>query len=252
MIENYNPFSLNGKTILVTGASSGIGKATAIECSKLGAKLIITGRNKERLSETFSILEGENHTMVIADLSDKQELNNLVEQLEILDGVVHCAGISGHRIFQYLKEEEIDRMFEINFFIPMMISRDLIKTRKLRKGSSIVFITSTSGIISSYIGGTLYSSTKGALNGLIKGMAVELASKRIRVNSVMPSMISTPIMSDSDVTDEQFSEDKKRYPLKRYGYPNEVAYAVIYLLSDASSWTTGTNLLIDGGLSASY
>lgn len=252
MSEIFNPFSLEGKTILVTGASSGIGRATAIVCSKMGARMLITGRNENRLTDTFQNLEGVGHESIIADLSTAEGRSKLLESIEKIDGVVHCAGISGHKVFQFLKEDEISDMFEINFNTPLLLSRDLIKKKKVNKGGSIVFITSTSGIISSYMGGTLYSSTKGALNGLIKGMALELATKNIRVNSVMPSMVSTPIMNGGQLTDEQFEEDKKRYPLKRYGHPEEVAYAVVYLLSDASAWTTGTNLLMDGGRSISY
>lgn len=249
---NNNPFSLSGKTVLVTGASSGIGKATAIECSKMGAALVITGRNEARLKETFELLCGEGHSMIVGDLTVKEDLDRLVKGTMALDGMVHCAGISGHKLFTYLKQEEIDNMFSINYLSPLKISQSLLKAKKVKKGGSIVFMASTSGILSSYIGGSLYSSTKGAVGGLVKGMALELASKKIRVNSVMPSMIETPIMNGGDVTDEQFEADKQLYPLKRYGKPEEVAYAVIYLLSDATTWITGTNLLMDGGRSISY
>lgn len=252
MKERYNPFSLNGKTVLVTGASSGIGRAVAIEASKMGASVIITGRNSKRLEETFETLEGNENIKLVGDLTKitfREEVCNLIPEV---NGIVHCAGIATHKIFQYLKEEEINEMFSINFYAPLLISRDLLKKKKISKGGSIVFITSTSGILSSYLGGSLYSSTKGALNGLIKGMALELAPKGIRVNSVMPSMIDTPIMSEGKLTQNQFDEDKKRYPLKRYGYPEEVAYGVIYLLSDATKWITGSNLLMDGGLSIAY
>lgn len=252
MKEQFNPFSLIGKKILVTGASSGIGRATAIVCSKMGATLIVTGRNEERLNKSVSRLEGNNHISITADLATQEGRDRIFNAIEKIDGIVHCAGISGHKVFQFLNEDEIQQMFGINFNTPLLLSRDFIKKKKINKGGSIVFITSTSGIVSSYIGGSLYSSTKGALNGLIKGMALELAAKNIRVNSVMPSMVSTPIMNGGQLTDEQFEEDKKRYPLKRYGYPEEVAYAVVYLLSDASAWTTGTNLLLDGGLSIAY
>ena len=223
----YNPFSMEGKTVLVTGASSGIGRATAIECSRMGAIVIINGRSESRLQETYDSLSGDGHQM-------------------------HCAGISGHRLFTYLKEGEIEQMFSINFYAPLKLSQLLLKAKKVNKGGSIVFITSTSGILSSYIGGSLYSSTKGALNGLLKGMALELAAKHIRVNGVMPSMIETSIMDGGDITQEQFEADKDLYPLKRYGRPEEVAYAVVYLLSDAAAWITGTNLLMDGGRSISY
>jgi NAD(P)-dependent dehydrogenase (short-subunit alcohol dehydrogenase family) len=143
-------------------------------------------------------------------------------------------------------------MFDINYFAPLYLSKILVKKKKINKNGSVVFISSTSGILSSYIGGSIYASTKGAINGLVKTMAVELASKLIRVNSVMPSMVTTPIMNGGSLTQEQFDEDKLRYPLKRYGRPEEVAYAVVYLLSDASAWVTGTNLLMDGGRSIAY
>ena len=245
MTELYNtPFSLFGKIVLVTGASSGIGKATAIECSKMGAILVLNGRNEARLEETFEHLSGDGHRMIVGDLTVEEDLNKLVAEVKSLDGIVHCAGISGHKLFSYLKQEEIDDMFSINYLSPLKISQFLLKAKKVKKGGSIIFMTSTSGILSSYIGGSLYSSTKGAINGLVKGMALELAPKKIRVNSVMPSMIETPIMNGGDVTDEQFEADKQLYPLKRYGKPEEVAYA--------SSWITGTNLLMDGGRSISY
>lgn len=248
----YNPFTLYGKTVLVTGASSGIGKATAIECSKMGAAVVINGRNECRLKETFHLLSGDGHQMIVGDLTDENDLHKLQDEITAVDGIVHCAGISGHKLFAYLKADEIERMFSINFYSPLKISQMLLKAKKIRKGGSMVFITSTSGILSSYMGGSLYSSTKGALNGLLKGMALELAPKHIRVNSVMPSMIETPIMNGGDITDERFEADKNLYPLKRYGKPEEVAYAVVYLLSDAAAWITGTNLLMDGGRSISY
>ncbi|MDR0301413.1 MAG: SDR family oxidoreductase [Treponema sp.] len=248
----YNPFSLTGKTILVTGASSGIGRAIAIECSKMDATVVLTGRNKERLNETISQMEREAHTIIVADLNNEDERKKIVDNLPMLDGLVNCAGISGHSLFSFLKKNEIEQMFSINYFSPLYLTQSILKNKKLKKNSSIVFITSTSGILSSYIGGSLYSSTKGALNGMIKGMCIELAPKSIRVNSVMPSMIDTPIMEGGTLSKEDFEKDKEKYPLKRYGKPEEVAYAVIYLLSDASSWVTGSNLLLDGGRSVSY
>ncbi len=248
----YNPFSLENKKILVTGASSGIGKAIAIECSKMGAEVIITGRNEERLAETYGQLEGEHPAYIVADLSQREDIERLVVHTDSLNGLVNCAGISGHFLFSFLKENDINKMFNINFFSQLHLTKELINKKKIAKGSSIIFLTSTSGILSSYIGGSIYAATKGALNGLIKTLSIELAPKKIRVNSVMPSMIETPIMATGDITDEQIELDKQKYPLKRYGTPEEVAYAAIYLLSDASSWTTGTNLLIDGGRSVCY
>ena len=244
---NYNPFSLEGKTIFITGASSGIGKAIAIECSKIGAKIIITGRNSERLNETFMTLTGNGHTQIIADLNNEERLLQLIEDLPSLDGVVHCAGLIKTLPFQFVNEQALEEIFNINFKIPTILSAKLVKNKKISKGCSIVFISSISGVYCSTPANSLYSATKGALNGIIKGMAIDLASKLIRVNSVNPGMVETEIFNNGIITAEQLEEDKGRYPLKRYGQPEEVAYATIYLLSDASSWVTGTSLLIDGG-----
>jgi len=247
-----NPFSLEGKKILVTGASSGIGRSTAIACAQMGADVILTGRNLERLNETMGCMTPGNHFHVVADLTNEEDRQNLIESTPSLDGLVHCAGISGHQVFSYLKTETLHNMFEVNYFSPVFLTRELLRRNKINRFASIVFMTSTSGILSSYVGGAAYSSTKGAVSGLIKGMALDLAPKRIRVNSIMAAMIETPIMQGGDVTQEQFNEDMKKYPLKRYGKPEEVAYGIVYLLSDVSSWITGTNLLMDGGRTISY
>jgi 2-deoxy-D-gluconate 3-dehydrogenase len=243
----YNPFSLENKTILVTGASSGIGKAIAIECSKMGAKVVITGRNEQRLQETYKQLEGLQPAYIVADLSKKEEIETLVNQIDCLNGLVNCAGLTIPKPFKFLQEEDIQEVMTVNFNAPLLLTQLLIKKRKLRKASSIVFISSISGTKISYIGNSIYSASKGAINGICKGLALELASQQIRVNSVIPGMVETNIVSGGEVTQEQLEADKQKYPLKRYGKPEEVAHAVVYLLSDASSWVTGSNLLIDGG-----
>lgn len=243
----YNPFSLNGKKILVTGASSGIGKAIAIEASKMGASVIITGRNEQRLKETFSLLDGSDHDLIIADLSRKEELEQLQKELPVINGLVNCAGLTKVAPFPFATRDSFEEVMNVNFFAPTELSRLLVKSKKIGKGASIVFISSVSGVYCSAVASSIYSSSKGAINGLAKGVALDLAPKGIRVNSVNPGMIDTDIFSGSAITEDQLKEDIKRYPLGRYGKPEEVAYAVIYLLSDASSWTTGSNLLIDGG-----
>ena len=243
----YNPFSLTGKTVLVSGASSGIGKAIAIECSKMGARVIITGRNEERLEETYRFLEGNDHKFIVADLSLEEDLILLAEQLPILDGVVHSAGTNSLQPFQFIEKKHVDAIFSINFTGPILLSQKALRLRKLNKGASIVFISSISGVFCSSVGSSLYSSTKGAINGVVKGMALDLASKGIRVNSINPGVVETNIFSHGMLTEEQLSIEMKRYPLKRYGRPDEIAHACIYLLSNASAWVTGTNLVIDGG-----
>jgi NAD(P)-dependent dehydrogenase (short-subunit alcohol dehydrogenase family) len=243
----YNPFALKEKTIFVSGASSGIGKAIASECSRMGARMCITGRNPERLNETFTGLEGEGHIQTVADLQSENEIKTVSDVLPELDGIVHCAGVYKPLPFIFSGKAAIEEVMGINFSSHAILSHLLLKKKKIKKGASIVFISSISGVYCSSPGGSIYSASKGALNGLIKGMALELAPKMIRVNSVNPGMIDTSIYSGGTISQEQLNEDSKRYPLKRYGKPEEVAFAVIYLLSDASSWVTGSNLLIDGG-----
>jgi NAD(P)-dependent dehydrogenase (short-subunit alcohol dehydrogenase family) len=243
----YNPFSLNEKRILVTGASSGIGRSIAIESSKMGAQLFITGRNKERLKQTFSQLTGNTNQQIVADLTNNEEMEKLVSNLPKLDGIVHVAGILKPKPFSFLSRKELNDVMEINFYAPVLLTNLLVREKLINKSASIVFISSISGVFCSFIAGSSYSASKGALNGIIKGMALDLASKQIRVNSIIPGMIDTGIFDGSGITKDDLKVDSKRYPLGRYGKPEEVAYGVIYLLSDASSWTTGSNLLMDGG-----
>ncbi|MBB3185972.1 SDR family NAD(P)-dependent oxidoreductase [Microbacter margulisiae] len=244
---SYNPFSLEEKTVLVTGASSGIGRAIAIECAKLGAKLIISGRNQNRLQQTFAQLSGKNHRFILADLSKQTEIDHLIDTLPNLDGVVHCAGFTKSLPIQFINANDLSAIMQVNFVSPTLITQTLYKNKKLNKGASIVFISSISGVYCSAISGGIYSASKGAINGIAKTMAIEMATRSIRVNTVCPGMIQTSIFDEGVISEDQLKEDTKKYPLKRYGKPEEVAYAVIYLLSDASQWVTGSNLLIDGG-----
>ena len=243
----YNPFSLENKKILVTGASSGIGKAIAIECSKMGAEVIITGRNEERLAETYRELVGEHPAYIVADLTKEEDIERLVAKTENLNGLVNCAGLTIPKPFKFLQESDIETVMTVNFNAPLLLTQRLVKKKKLEKGASVVFISSISGTKVSYIAGSIYSASKGAVNGLCKGLALELASQQIRVNTVVPGMVETNIVSGGEIAEEQLEIDRKKYPLKRYGKPEEVAYAVVYLLSGASGWVTGSNLLIDGG-----
>lgn len=243
----YNPFSLVGKTIMVTGASSGIGRAVAVECSKMGASLLITGRNAERLNQTFDQLDGDRHNQIVADLNKTEDFELLLSNAPALDGVVHCAGLTKIIPFSFVNSSVLDEVMNVNFVAPTLISANLIKRKKINKGGSVVFISSVAGVYCTGLSSSIYAASKGAVNGMIKGMALDLAAKNIRVNSVNPGVIETSIFDSGVISKEQLEEEKKRYPLKRYGQPEEVAYAVIYLLSDAASWVTGSNLLIDGG-----
>jgi NAD(P)-dependent dehydrogenase (short-subunit alcohol dehydrogenase family) len=242
-----NPFSLKGKIILVTGASAGIGRAISIVCSQMEACLIITGRNKERLNETFISLSGSNHQQLIVDLNDLDSLSQLVNQLPKLDGFVSCAGIINPLLLQFTDENDVVDIMNTNAIAPIHLTRLLVQNKKISKAASLVYISSINGYNCASIGNSIYAASKSALTGFIKAIAIELAPKGIRVNSVNPGMIDTKLFESTNIGSEEFEKDKLNYPLKRYGKPEEVAYAVVYLLSDTTAWITGTNLLIDGG-----
>lgn len=246
---NYNPFSLEGKTILVTGASSGIGQATAIECSKLGAKVVITGRNVERLQDTLNRMEGEGHLQILAELTSEDDVKKLVETCPALNGIVLCAGKGMTLPFPFCTREKFDDIFNVNFFAPMELLRQLMKKKKIAKGGSVVIVASIGGNTGFSVGNSVYGATKSAIASVMKFCALEFAPKMIRVNTVNPGMTDTPLIHRSNLTEEQFAADAQRYPLKRYGRPEDISHGIVYLLSDGSSWVTGHQLVIDGGVS---
>lgn len=247
MDTNYNPFSLVGKTILVTGASSGIGKETAIQCSKLGARVIITARNEERLKDTLGLMDGQGHEMILADQTIEEQVLSLLEQIPQLNGVVLCAGKGTTSPFPFSTREKYDDIFNTNFFAPVELLRLLVKKKKIIKESSVVFVSSIGGVESFQFGNGVYGASKAALNSTMKFCAKELATKKIRVNSVNPGMVNTNLIQGGTITEEQHKLDMEKYPLRRYGEPIDIAHGIIYLLSDASSWVTGHSLVIDGG-----
>lgn len=246
----YNPFSLEGKTILVTGASSGIGRGIAIECSKMGAKVVVNGRNEQRLNETLEQLEGEGHIALRADLSKQEDIDALVAQCPELNGVVHSAGIPKICAVKHISRDLLEEIVNTNEIAPILLTSGLLKKKKIQKGSSIVFIASMSGVFIANTGEAPYDATKGALAGFTKSAALELAAQGTRVNTICPGLVPTSILG---LSNEMFSEEQLketmygRYPLKRVGKPEDIADGAVYLLSDASSWVTGINLLIDGG-----
>jgi len=245
----YNPFSLEGKTILVTGASSGIGRATAIECSKMGAQVIITARNEVRLLETYNQLEGENHQMIICDLVDENAIETLVQEVPHIDGLVNNAGYQEYLPVPFIKKEKLEAIMSVNTIAPIILLQKLLRAKKITKGASVVFTSSLAGIGINAPGNSMYAATKGAISAFVTGAAIDMAPKKVRVNAVCPGMVNTSILDHGMVEEEDLKADVANYPLGRYGEPEDIAYAIIYLLSDAASWVTGSNLVIDGGVS---
>lgn len=245
-MEDFNPFSLKGKTILVTGASSGIGQAIAVSVSKMGANVIINGRNIAKLENTLSLMADENNKIVAGDLTKNEDIARLANDVPQVDGIVHCAGI-GHRMpAKMLSESDIETVMKANFNSAVLLQAALLSKKKVKKDSSIVFIASKAADYPSP-GNAVYSASKGALISYARCLAIELAPRGIRVNCICPAMVWTDLIMQNEVTLEQLQESEKSYPLKRYGKPEDVAYLAIYLLSDASSWMTNSCIDLTGG-----
>lgn len=245
MEENFNPFSLSGKRILVTGASSGIGRSIAIACAKMGALLIITGRNDIRLSETLEMLPGEGHMAVQADITITEDINRIVDNLPALDGIVQCAGVASRIPCKQIQKQDLDYVINTNFEAPVLLQSAILSKKKIKKESSIVFIASRA-YQSPSMGNAAYSASKGAIISYSKCLALELAPRLIRVNCICPGMIWTDLIT-KDLDEGTLQESQLQYPLRRFGKPEDVANLAIYLLSDASAWMTGSCLDISGG-----
>lgn len=250
MEKQFNPFSLEGKTILVTGASSGIGRQCAIDCAKMGAKVLAIGRNQERLNEVVREIpcNGSGYSF---DLSDIDGIKNLifkmVEENGKLDGFIHAAGIEVTSPIKLSKPEEFESVYRVNCLSAFEIVKNLCGLKTFNKGGAIVLISSISGVIARK-GLSAYAASKGALISAARVMALEMAPREIRVNTISPGTILTPMMQLAlDSLGEE--ERKKRndgFPLG-IGYPSDISNACIYLLSDAGRWVTGQNLIVDGG-----
>ncbi|MBR5352405.1 MAG: SDR family oxidoreductase [Bacteroidales bacterium] len=242
----YNPFSLEGKTILVTGASSGIGRATATACSKMGATVVATGRNPQKLEATLITLEGDSNQIIAADLTIDEDVKNLVYQIPKLDGIVHCAGI-GHRMpAKLLTMTEVEKVMNSNFISAVSLQTQLINAKKVNKASSVVFVASAAPHMPA-LGNAAYTASKAAIIGYAKCLALELAPRNIRVNCICPAMVWTDLIMQEGVGKEELEQAQLKYPLKRYGQPDDVANLAIYLLSDASQWMTNSCIDITGG-----
>ncbi len=244
----YNPYSLENKTILVAGASSGIGREVAVECSKLGAIVHILGRNEKKLSETLLSMEGSGHRIHICDITHDDELDTLVNELPLLDGLVNCVGVAKVMLMKFLNKKSLNEIIEINAVAPISLMQKLVRKKKFSKKSSVVFTSSLSGVYTVHYGDALNATSKGAINAFAKSAALDLGAQGIRVNCVNPGVVATEAaFAGTSLTKEEMEEKQKYFPLKRFGQPRDIALAIIYLLSDASTWITGVDMPIDGG-----
>jgi NAD(P)-dependent dehydrogenase (short-subunit alcohol dehydrogenase family) len=250
-----NPFLLTNKTILVTGASSGIGRQTCLVLASLGANIVATARHPERLQATLDRLPSDpsrvQHTGIVADITQAADLQNLIEKCPPLHAIVHSAGAMKLLPFKFATQAALDNLMQINVYAPFFLTQQIIKQRKIIQGGSVVFVGSISGNVVGTAGHSLYATTKASLAGLTKVLAIELAPQKIRVNALLAGMVRSEMTEKmlKNLTEEQLIADEKRYPLG-YGTPDDVGNALAFLVSDGSRWLTGTNLVLDGGFSA--
>lgn len=250
---DYNPFSLEGKTILVTGASSGIGRATAIECSKMGATVVLTARNEERLKETLSMMEGKEHLIIPADLTEEEQIIELAKAVPQLDGVFCAAGKLNLKAIKFYSSKAVQEMFGANTFSAVYLVRDLLKKKKINDGASLVYMSSVASMLIPSTANGIYSACKAAIEAFSRQCAKELQHKMIRSNAIAPAMVDTPLLGEMILNGQDTKATEERFYLgKRFCKPKEVALMAVYLLSDASSFVTGTTMVIDGGRHLNY
>lgn len=250
-----NPFSLQGKNIIVTGASSGIGQQCAIDCAAMGARVVLVARNEDRLHETLSRMDGEGHVALSLDLTDVDvvaaKVKEIVKEVGPVAGVVNCAGVSSVTPLKLIKEADMTAMIQTNVYSALFLTKEVCRMGSYDKaGTSIIFLSSIMGLVGENAK-TMYSLTKGALLSASRSLALELAPKKIRVNCIAPGAIITPInvylphMADS----EKRSALEAKHPLG-LGQTSDISYACVYLLSDAARWVTGQVIAVDGGYTA--
>ncbi|MCB5185811.1 SDR family oxidoreductase [Methylobacillus gramineus] len=242
-----DPFSLSGKRVLVTGASSGIGRQIAITCSQMGAQVVISGRNPERLQATAAALHGEGHIAITADLSQQEGIDQLVAVSDTLHGVVHAAGISKLVPFRLINKQHLTDIFDSNTFAPMLLTRGLLAKKRIAQNGSILFISALSSH-SGALATSAYAASKSALLGAMRSLALEIAKQGMRVNCIAPGYVHTPMLDGLGQGGGNMDALFDLTPLGM-GEPEDVAYASVFYLADASRWITRNYFILDGGLS---
>lgn len=238
-------FNLDGKIILVTGASSGIGRQIALSCAQAGAQIIASGRDAQRLDATLEAMPNAGHRTLALDLCDDAAVKAAVGALGKIDGVVHGAGISLLAPLRLATRSHIESQLASNLVGPMMLTQQLLLRNAIQQGGAVVFISSISAHIGVH-GVSSYSASKGALEAMARSLSMEVAKKGIRVNCLAPGLVQTPMFEAALNTTGGLDETIKNYPLG-LGQPEDVAHAAIFFLSPASRWITGTTLVLDGG-----
>lgn len=239
--------SLVGKHILVTGASSGMGRVFCRMIAKEGATVSLIARNEGRLQETLDGMEGGGHRYYVCDLTDEEQVKATLEHLNPVDGVVFCAGINDFVPLKFIKYEKLEKMFQTNYFSQVLLTQLLVKRKLINDGASLVYISSLSSVLGVH-GTLLYASSKAALNSAVRVIASELAPKKIRANAICPGIVRTEMLTGTNIDEEAFTKQEAEYPLG-LGSPQDVGYAVLYHLSDGSKWLTGNCMILDGGYS---
>ena len=252
----FNPFSLEGKTIVISGAASGIARQCAISCSKMGARLILLDLNEEGLKDTMTMVERpENHYSAVVNLTDRERVKEVITEgvakVGKVNGLLNCAGISTTLPLNAVKEDTLDKFFKVNVYTGYYLTQEICRRANLSEdGASVVFFSSVAGSYGE-AGKSVYGMKKGALKAVAKSLAVELARKNVRVNSISPGVIVTPINQNlPHIADPEKRAALEAQHLLGLGKTTDIANACIYLLSDAARWVTGINLFVDGGYTA--
>ena len=248
-MNNFIDFA--GRTILVTGATSGIGMETCIKIAKFGGNIIAIGRSQEKLNDLKNLLIGDfKFEGIVYDLENLENIDELISNIETqVDGIVHSAGIVQLQPIKFLNLELMHKIRTINYDSIVLILSKLLKKKLVNKNASIIFISSIAGEMGMK-GNFIYSSTKAALNASARVFASELSGQNIRVNCIAPGQVETELTAAValQVSEEAIEADRKKYPLG-YGKPEDIANLAVFLLSEKSRWITGTTITIDGGRS---